>query len=167
MYRQYVYWILYASSYAPLLGILALRSIACIWLVGVLVGIVAASLAALKATIASTRRMNHVQFNVESYRSRHSDVAGYIATYIIPFSLINTFRWEDWISAGLLFLVIGYVYVSSDMICINPVLSLFGFRIFRVVEQQGIEFMLVTRSRSVPSTVRAHRMSDGVYLEHE
>lgn len=71
-------------------------------------------------------------------RNRNSESIGYIATYIIPFIFQSFNTWYE-ISAFIFLMIIIYrIYVNSNLLLINPVLS-FKYSIFEIEyeEQNG------------------------------
>ena len=48
----------------------------------------------------------------------------------------------------LLFVVLAVLYVNSNMIYINPVLSLAGYHVFEIVDDSGKRSVLITDHRS-------------------
>jgi hypothetical protein len=71
---------------------------------------------------------------------------GYVASYVIPFVTFPFNGWQQ-VSAVLVFLfVLGVVYVNSEMLCINPMLNLVGYRVYEItVEHSAETHALITR----------------------
>ncbi len=57
---------------------------------------------------------------------RDGDVMSYIVTYLLPFLAVKLNDPTDLISIGIVFIVIGLLYVNSNMIHTNPVINIGG-----------------------------------------
>ena len=78
-----------------------------------------------------------------------AEVAGYIATYLLPFLTVAEPSPRDLVAYALFLLVIGVVYVRSEMTQINPTLYLLGYTVARVTTDQGWSGHFVTPRRVV------------------
>lgn len=68
--------------------------------------------------------------NIESIENKNSEILSYIGTYLIPFIGIDLNSPLDFISTFFLFVIIGTLYIKSELILVNPLLSIFGYNIF-------------------------------------
>ncbi|WP_222948490.1 hypothetical protein [Listeria monocytogenes] len=67
----------------------------------------------------------------ENYSSTGDNVISYVMTYIIPMlSLLDNPNAENITINILLFIFIGVVYVSNDLVYLNPILAFLGYHIF-------------------------------------
>lgn len=71
-------------------------------------------------------------------RNRNSESIGYIATYIIPFIFQSFNTWYEIFAFIFLMIIIYRIYVNSNLLLINPILS-FKYSIFEIEyeEQNG------------------------------
>jgi Ni/Fe-hydrogenase subunit HybB-like protein len=125
--------LLFLSSYSPLFILLALRTfhksapmfiLSCTALGIAIVGIALFAIAA-RLRSAETHR-------VLSAEARDGDLAGFAATYLLPFLGIFGAGWRDVLALALFIVLIGVIYVQSRMIFVNPVLIVFGYHIYFV-----------------------------------
>ncbi|WP_010632858.1 anti-phage protein KwaA [Sporolactobacillus vineae] len=58
------------------------------------------------------------------------EVMSYVVTYVIPILSLNVKSSSSLIINSLLFVTIGVIYVKNDLIYLNPVLSLLGYRVY-------------------------------------
>jgi hypothetical protein len=79
-----------------------------------------------------------------------SDVAGYLATYLLPFLTVAEPDTRDVIAYILFLLVTGLIYVRSEMTQINPTLYLLGRRVVRVTTTGGWSGYVIMRTRLEP-----------------
>lgn len=76
------------------------------------------------------KKVDKMDVNVIKVQNLDNEMLSYIFTYIIPFL---SFPGEKIVPMSLfLFLVIGVLYIKSDMIGINPILSFCGFHLIKV-----------------------------------
>jgi hypothetical protein len=159
--------LLFFSSYAPLFVITALQWHSKIGKWSYLLGTIAVvSVVALWLFVRVSRRIAPVPLEIESARSLNAEALNYVATYIFPF--LDSRPDDPLYAAGLLVLyaVLGIIYVNSNMIHINPLLNVVGYRLIEV-ETGGTVCSLITRRRFIArgSIIRVRRLGDDVYME--
>lgn len=99
---------------------------------------------------------------------RHdSDVMGYIASYIIPFVAFPLGDWQQIAALIVFLLLLLVIYVSSNMIYINPMLTILGYHLYEVkVENSEASHYLVTRQHVIRGKiVRVVKIGDDAWLE--
>jgi len=72
------------------------------------------------------------------------DVSGYIATYLMPIIVVGTPTTGDLIAYGITLCAIGFVYVRSRMVQLNPTLYFCGYSLFGVETRDGFKGYLLT-----------------------
>ena len=131
-YRAGAVWTtvaLFLCSYFPLLAILAIR-ITTLW--AVVLGMLAvAGLIVTVGILYVTPALRSPQpaREVEQVRDRTGDVAGYVVAYLLPFLMAPAPSPRDMAAYGLFLVVLAILNVRSELLYINPVFYLFGFRI--------------------------------------
>lgn len=162
---------LFMSSYAPLFAVAAIRFDS----VGLRVSFALIALFSFLAllTLVSTTRRRVASREVvpTSVRDLGSEVSAYIATYLLPFVAVDRPDATDLAAYALVFVVLGIVFVNSDMIGVNPVLYMLGFKIYGVegvrIDRTGAhqEAFLVS-ARPVRSGMSVHvaDLADGVLI---
>jgi len=80
-----------------------------------------------------------------------SEVAGYLATYLLPFLTVAEPNTRDVIAYILFLLVTGLIYVRSEMTQINPTLYLLSRRVVRVTTTAGWSGYVITRTHPEPN----------------
>jgi hypothetical protein len=130
------------SSYAPLSFILAARidslplRIAC--LSAGLVGVGDA----LRLTLLASEKQA-VPRRVEEVRDSGSQVAGYLATYLLPLLAAPDPRTGDLIGYGIYAVLIAVITLRSDLAHINPTLYLLGWKVVTVTLGDGRDRYLI------------------------
>jgi hypothetical protein len=91
----------------------------------------------------------------------------YIASYLIPFVALPFSGWQQGIALLILIVVLGIVYVNSNMIHINPMLNLLGYHLYEItVEDSKETYSLITRRRmGRGETLHLIDIGEGIFLE--
>jgi len=139
------------SSYAPLLVILWVRdafgnsclSRAMLWAALV-------SVTALFTYLGLVRRLASHSVQVVNASSRDSEAMSYIVTYLLPFLGLDSQSLADRVSLGIFLAMLAVLYVGSNLIHMNPMLNLVGFRIFEIESEDGKRTILITRRGYIP-----------------
>ena len=161
------------SSYAPLLLILGVRMVYTQYRTGFALLVAAVvSVVGLFAFLAVHRRRAVQSITARAVQQRDGDVMGYVITYLVPLLSTSTgvstdpnARLANQIALGVLFAVIVIVYVNANLIFINPVLAISGFRIFEVeLAATGERKALLTRRVVVPSQQALQVIELGPYI---
>ena len=140
---------LFLSSYSPLFFLLAWTNRHCAAASWTLVAIAAASLLALLAVLLAFRANKGQILVVRDAVPDDGEVLAYVATYLVPFFGVDLAVSDDRVVFVTFLVVLGIVYVNSNMILVNPVLSLAGFHAFRVTDADGYQYNVFTRRREV------------------
>jgi hypothetical protein len=163
-----VRFILFISSYAPLLLILAIRNYAAHprWGLG-LVALASLSALGLFLYLRSCQRLASYPIVIKTVTSKDGDAMSYIITYLFPFldaPLTDTGKLLSW---TVMIVVIGLLYVNSNMIHTNPLLNAAGYHIFAVESSDGKSSALVCRRQYLPvgTEVTVVPLGDYVVLE--
>jgi hypothetical protein len=156
---------LFLSSFSPLFLILALRFenpvLRLVSLVAAVVGLGSAWF-----ILGAERGKGAGSFEVKTIEDKGPEVAGYLASYLLPFVALD--EPGAALAAGyLIFLVVAaMVYVQSDMVQINPVFYLLGRRVQKVTTSASDwPAYLITRDRALPrETILATTLTNGVLV---
>ncbi len=158
---------LFLSSYAPLFALLAYknRSNTRTWII--LGAITVISLIALLVVMLSKRGETGTSLTIKHSRPKDGDVLAYTATYLVPFLSVDLTKAEGRIVLAGFLLVLGIVYINSDMLFVNPVLSLFRYHSFWITDQADHEYSLITRRTELSSgeTITPAKVGKYVRLE--
>jgi hypothetical protein len=162
---------LFVSSFAPLFVVAAVRfesrnlRVACavIALLGV-----ATLLMLLRS---STNEVSPRHATPTAIRDLGSDVAAYVASYILPFVAVEEPTALDLVGYGIVLVVLAVVFVNSDLIGVNPVLYLMRYRVYSAegarVDRYGDdrEALMISRRRPrVNQRVAVADVSEGVLI---
>lgn len=139
---------LFLSSYFPLALIFFVQLIPDQpWMALVILGIGFFGLIGMLFFFWWARRMAPVTVTVTSISRKGAEVMSYIFSYLIPFIAMSWDKPKDALSLGIIFAVLGLIYVNSNMIHVNPMLYVFGFKLYEIENGRGEIFSLLTRNR--------------------
>lgn len=162
--------LLFLSSYTPLfliLGVISWGKNYLLTFVFIISGICIYFL--LKTFLTHTQRtVNSERIKIISCEHHGSEVLSYIVTYFLPFMVDFSKPPNELLALLLLFVTIGFLYVNSNMIHINPVLSAWGYQLYEVELVGGRKFSLLYKGRLVVGTqLDAVPIGDAIYLQKE
>lgn len=157
---------LFLGSYVLLFVLLAIR-FQTRWLVISCIVLAAIGLLnMLWIVFVVTRKTESEPIRVAGVTDAGSDVAGYLATYLLPFLTVAAPTVRDVIAYVIFLLVTGLVYVRSEMTQINPTLYLLGKRVVAITTDKGWSGHLVSTSAPhVGDVVQAVSMNALVRVE--
>lgn len=136
---------LFLSSYAPLFALLAYTNRHSTTACRTLVVITVLSVGALIVVMLVQRDEHGPVLRIEHARPKDGDVLAYMATYLVPFLGVDLTDADGVVVFVGFLLVLGIVYVNSNMLFVNPLLSIAGYHTFDVTDPQGHEYTLITK----------------------
>jgi len=111
-------------------------------------------------------RLEPQPYQVDAVVDRGPEVAGYVATYLLPFLTVAQPSGRDLLAYSAFLIVSGIIYVRSSMLAVNPLLYVLGFRVVSVTNTTGLDAFLICRVRPVVGTIiRAAEVGPGVVFE--
>lgn len=140
---------LFLSSYAPLFALLAVTNRTCARAWHALVAIAVVSVLSLVVVMWSKKDETGQRLTVANVKPKDGDVMAYVATYLLPFLAVDVTKLDGVVLLAGFMLVLGTVYVNSNMIFVNPLLSLVGYHTFEVTDPDDHEYALLTRRREL------------------
>jgi hypothetical protein len=157
---------LFMSSYAPLFAILAIRFrstglvVACSTLSAI-------GFAAGAAVLIRFSQVTSSAWTVRTVEDRGAEVAGYLATYLLPFVTVSEPGARDIVGYVLFLTVVAVIYVRSSLVQINPTLYLFGWRLYAIEVGDGWSGYLLARGPVRQGTdVAAVRMTERLFVSY-
>jgi hypothetical protein len=105
---------------------------------------------------------------VERVQRIDAEATSYIVTYVIPFLALPSDSWQHGVALMILYAVLGVLYVTANLIHINPMLNLFGYHLYEVTLSDGGEYALITRQRvRRGENLRVCPVGEGLLLNRE
>jgi hypothetical protein len=164
----FVRFVLFLSSFSPLFGMLALRFTAPALRSGAL-GLCAAGLVGAIFVLSAERGKGRASFQVTEVEDSGPEVAGYLASYILPFVALDQPAPELAAAYIIFLLVAAIVYVQSDMVQINPVFYLLGRRVQKITTTaDSWQAYVITKRRVLANeTIQATTLTQGVLVRQQ
>ena len=137
---------LFASSYAPLFALLALRfnGILLRSILGTFAGIFLID--TLRVVVFVPRRVGANPLTIKTISDEGGQVAGYLATYLLPFLVLPSPSASDLAAYALFIAIAGIVTIRSNLTFINPTLYLFGYRLISITTEEGFAGFAIVNS---------------------
>lgn len=164
MFARYVRVLLFLTSYCPLFVIIMVDYLDNVCVLGGLAVSAALSIAFILVAFRSADRVSGTHGLAGSkVKNTNKYVLQYFMAYLIPLLAVGDFDLVYAVKYAMALVVMGYLYIRSDVIYINPTLVLMGYRIYRVGSPRGDEVLITKRrirDRVEGPTVR---IADGVH----
>ncbi len=172
MRRSLVGGALLASAFSPLLAVMVL--LAALggepWLTAVLMAVALAPIGILALVLRALWRVQATRLRTTRVRARDLDVLGFVSSYVLPVA-VALFAGEtrEDVASLLLLGLLAVVYVRAGLYHLNPALTLLGYRLYEVEQDNGAAVMVLTRERHLPQRgdLDARRLADGVLIQLE
>jgi hypothetical protein len=143
---------LFLASYALLFALLALKfSDANLSMTCAAITILGVMSTGRILGVLGERATSEIQLGQVS--DKGGDVGAYILTYILPFLTVAEPSAREIAAYALFICVVAIVYIRSNLIFINPLLYLFGYRIFGITTGEGSDGFLVARHQPKPGPI--------------
>ncbi len=161
-----------ASAFSPLLAVMVL--LAALggepWLTGLLMVVALAPIGVLVLVLRALGRVQVTRLRTTRVRARDLDVLGFVSSYVLPVA-VALFAGEtrEDVASLLLLGLLAVVYVRAGLYHLNPALTLLGYRLYEVEQDNGAAVMVLTRERHLPQRgdLDARRLADGVLIQLE
>ena len=177
MKRSMKLW-LFLGSYAPLFILLALlewnstligqldvKLFTVSWLSIIFLALALAGVMATIGFLSVARSMSPTSMTPKVIDSQGQETLAYLVTYLIPFIGFQFTSIPNVIANAALFIVIGFLYIQSNMIYLNPTLSLMGYKVYRISVSGKDKLMLAKSSIKSETRQRVIAISEGIYIE--
>jgi len=176
--RHWLKLILFFSSYSPLFLIIALLNIELdkvntikdimpsdkLWLIITMFALFIVPNIILFALIKRVKSFQPMKEHINTFINKNSDVMNYIVTYLIPFLSFNFDKLNQTIAFAILILVLAIVYIHSNIFYVNPILIIFGFKIYDI-NGKYIVITKITVKRN--KKLKLFRIQENVYVGEE
>jgi hypothetical protein len=158
---------LFLSSYAPLFALLAWTNRGTTWVWLTLLIVAGLSVGALAVVFRSKATDVGPRLVVARSTPDEGEVMAYVSTYLLPFLGLDLSSATGIVAFLGFLVVVGVVYVNSNMLFVNPLLSLAGYHTFKVVDSDGAEYRLVTRRKDLEVGAALRPAQVGRYVRLE
>lgn len=129
----------------------------------------------LKLILCCTKDTNlTTEIEIQNINNINSNyITNYLSVYIFPFITLNMTQFDGIGTVIILTIIIGYVYITNDILYINPILNiLFHYNIYSVEiidNNKFIDLILLSRNKRTSLKtnpyVSAYRIGYNVFIE--
>ncbi|BCC78198.1 hypothetical protein BCJMU62_3889 [Bacillus cereus] len=82
-------------------------------------------------------RVGQINIRLKEIQSRDKDVLVYLMTYVLPLVSLNTQSTKEIVIFCILIAMIMWLSLNSDLLYINPLITLFGMKLYAVECELG------------------------------
>lgn len=161
--------VLIISAYAPLMVVLAARFWSANKMVSAFLMMGAAvSVLVLATYVRQLHRLQGQEIVLVASDPAVSELLGHISAYLFPFLEVDFGNAASLVSLGLVYAVLIFIQVKTNLIHINPSLYVLGYHVLQAQDESGRAYALISRRDYIPagSTVKVVRAGNHVILEH-
>lgn len=161
-------FVMIISAYAPLMVVLAARFWSASKVASMLLVVAAAaSILVLATYIRQLHRMQGKEIALAATGPAVAELLGHISAYLFPFLEVDFGDTASLVSLGLVYVVLIFIQVKTNLIHINPSLYLLGYHVLQAQDESGREYALISRRDyiSAGSTIKVVRAGNHVILE--
>jgi len=127
----------------------------------------------LWAIISDTRKTNNPStVKISQIKEMNHIYIGYLMSYVIPFLSFNFTDIFDIAAIILLLSLVCFIYINSNLLYVNVMLSVFRYNLFKITDSENNEYRLITKNKNfvINDDLRIASISDSsekFYLEIE
>jgi hypothetical protein len=104
------------------------------------------------------------EISISKIDDQGGEVGAYILTYMLPFLTIASPTWRETLTYALFIVVVAIIYIRSNLIFINPVLYIFGYRIFGITTADDQSGFLVAKRMPPLGDIDVVILMESVYV---
>jgi len=165
---------LFLSSYLPLFLIMAIKNWFNLYLLLILIFVSLYSLVWF-AIIKISKTNTQESYRVLKTEDKMKESLNYLIPYIISFIGFNLDRWQDWFALIILLTILSVVYINSNLIYVNPLLSFFRYKIYHAeickpsigCDETKEEIILLSKKKHIKKNedIVVKGIDQGIFLE--
>jgi len=167
MLRLFIKVFLFLSAYYPLEIILCLKYLHLqpIILLSVICGITLFIFLIFVIIYYHIKKLTTKTIEIDNVKNLTGESLNYVIPYIFAFADLSIKKWIDIAIAIMVFLVILIIYINSNLLYINPIFTLFGFKVFEVSTKHSETFIIISQyTLRKNKTVTIRRFDEGIFF---
>ncbi len=104
----------------------------------------------------------------ERVTRKNEEILSYLVTYIVPLLAIDINEKSTLVTNGILFLLIGYLYIKSNLIHVNITFLIFGWNTYEdelgriIISKESPDYF--NRMKIGGNNIRVRKMANNIYL---
>lgn len=93
----------------------------------------------------------------------------YVVTYIIPFMVDNFLEPARIFALVVMMVTIGALYIRTNYFHINPILNLFGYKLYKIFDESNNKYLLLSKRGKIKNSqkINATALNLNIYVESE
>lgn len=168
------FWVkigLFLSAYLPFFLILTIKNWFNWFVLGIL--IFATIYSCVWFLVISTIKKETAEpYKIADIDDKTRDTLTYLIPYIIAFIGFDLSCWQNITALIILIIIVFAVYMNSDLLYFNPLLSLFGYSIYKIkierrsyIGEKYLQIMAISSQKmKIGDQIRVWDLSDNVFL---
>ncbi|MFJ5766841.1 hypothetical protein ACIP9C_15935 [Lysinibacillus sp. NPDC093210] len=104
----------------------------------------------------------------ERVSRKNEEILSYLVTYIVPLLAIDIHEKSTLVTNGILFMLIGYLYVKSNLIYVNITFLLFGWNTYEdelgrvIISKENPDYF--NRMKISNNNLHVRKLANNIYL---
>ncbi|MFJ7405726.1 MULTISPECIES: hypothetical protein [unclassified Lysinibacillus] len=104
----------------------------------------------------------------ERVSRKNEEILSYLVTYIVPLLAIDIHEKSTLVTNGILFMLIGYLYVKSNLIHVNITFLLFGWNTYEdelgrvIISKENPDYF--NRMKISGNNLHVRKLANNIYL---
>lgn len=168
------FWVkigLFLSAYLPFFLILAIKNWFNWYVLGILLFAIIYSCVWF-LVIRNIKKETAEPYKIADMYDKTKDTLTYLIPYVIAFLGFDLTSWQDFTALLILLIIVFAVYMNSDLLYFNPLLSMFGYRIYQIkvekrsyIGEKYLQIMVISSDKmKIGDQIRVWDLSDNVFL---
>lgn len=106
----------------------------------------------------------NLPFKISNVENANYEHLAFLATYILPLICFNFDDIRYVIILFLVLIIIGAIYVKTNIFYANPTLALLGFKIFRAKNDNGTSIIIISKNKiSDNDYIRTIKLDENIF----
>lgn len=104
--------------------------------------------------LSYVKRLNSLPLKIIKVKRKDTEILNYVVAYLIPFvAIIQPEPDRKMIIAFVSFFVfLGWLYIKSNVLWVNPLLSLMGYHMYEITAENDSDFTLITKKSNIKAS---------------
>jgi hypothetical protein len=103
----------------------------------------------LWAIISETRNTNNaLPVKISQIKEMNYIYIGYLMSYVIPFLSFTFTDLFDIAAIILLLILVCFIYINSNLLYVNVMLSIFRYNLFKITDSEENEYRIITKNKN-------------------
>jgi len=131
--------------------------------------LIAGPIIALKFYINNRIKENPREFKIKTKINMTNEYILYVLTYIFPFISEDILDLSNLFSLVIVIITLGILYIGANLYYVNPTLSIFGYKLYRITDEYDNELILLTKKSAIREnkSIMINELSENIYIQHD